>query len=249
MLPILIAVVMDKLDVYDANLKITVNDMPIERGYPYEYPDKGTPYLPVPDYLLHTGKNTLHVTFTEVNPKPQHDLDVRLVELKTLDPQTITTELVHITAAGDYTFEVKSTVPAHAYTTSPPIKPAMEAKLKESAKALAAAWNKTKKLTTTFEQPRDQNVDRLARWLSHPKLSMDLRADEAAMEIIGNGHLAHLVWQGTLMPWFIRGGAYDAPAGSMGPVDIQMDVWFRLDSKGNFVPAAVWQVGVAPDRL
>ena len=68
------------------------------------------------------------------------------------------------------------------------------------------------------------------------------------MQTFAHGRLARLVWD-NILPWRFVGGAHDAPRGSMGPVDIEMDVWFRLDDHGTFVPVAVWQTGVAPDRL
>ncbi len=68
------------------------------------------------------------------------------------------------------------------------------------------------------------------------------------MQVFANGHLARLTWD-TIFPWFIEGGAHDAPRGQMGPVSVQFDVWFQLDDRGALVPAAVWQVTNGPENL
>jgi hypothetical protein len=242
-----VAIIMDETDRYNSELELTLNDMPISRTDPYDYPRSGKPYLAIPSYLLRTGKNTLHVEFTERNPNPKHDLDIRLVELATIDPQVVATTLAHITAtkpySADVTFEVTQRLP-HGYDTAKTIKPSDEPALKAAAIALAKQWE-TKQLTTVFEQ----NGTDLAKYIRHPKLSLDLRVDQSSMEIFAHGHLARLVWNGTLMPWRFVGGAHDARPGQMGPVDIEMDVWFRLDDKGHFIPVAVFQPGVAPGNL
>jgi hypothetical protein len=256
-----LVLLVDSVDRYDAKLTVTVNDMPIGKTDLLEYPKgAGTEFIRIPLLLLHTGHNTLHVAFAEVNPKDAHGLDMRFVELAKLEPQTVHKELQHITAsatkdkpfATDIVFDVTSKLPKRSFETSKVITndAATALQLKAAANALAKQWDK-KRLGTAFtEQGSDDNLTNIARWLAHPKLRVDLRADDerTTMQVFAGGHLARLVWD-NILPWSIRGGANDAPSGQMGPVNIEIDVWFRSNDKGAFVPVAAWVTGVAPGKL
>jgi hypothetical protein len=235
--------------------------MPVGKTDLLEYPtDSGTKFIRIPTLLLHSGHNTLHVEFVEVNPKDTHALDMRFVELAKFEPQTVKKELQHITAAAtkdkpfaiDVAFDVTGKLPKRSFESSKVITndAATALKLKAAANALAKQWDK-KHLGTAFaEQGSDDNLTSITRWIAHPKLSVDLRADDerTTMQVFAGGRLARLVWD-NILPWSFRGGAHDAPAGQMGPVDIEFDVWFRLNDKGAFVPVAAWVTGVAPGNL
>ncbi|CAN5295990.1 hypothetical protein BH11MYX1_BH11MYX1_48970 [soil metagenome] len=247
----LLGLLVHEIDRFDAKLEVEVNGMPIVKTDEYESSrGAGDPYLMIPRFVLRKGTNTLHIGYSEVNPAPRHGLDIALVEFGKLEPQTVANVVQHIAPAAvtkdhpfgaDYTFEVTGEVPHWSYETAPVItaSPAMETKLKAAATALAHHWNTSKRLTGFEEQARDPSRRNLARWIAHPKLEVDSRAADATLQVIANGRLARLTWD-TIYPWFIKGGGYDVPAGHRGPVDIQFDVWFRLDRHGAFVPVAVW---------
>ena len=51
-----------------------------------------------------------------------------------------------------------------------------------------------------------------------------------------------------VFPFAFKGGAHDAPAGQMGPVNIMFDVWFRQDGD-RFAPVAVFGIWEDVDHL
>lgn len=255
-----LVLLVDSVDRDDAKLTVTVNDIPIGQTDRLDYPKgAGVEFIRIPTLLLHSGHNTLHVALAEVNPKDTHALDMRFVELAKLEPQTVKKELQHITGSAttgkpfaiDVGFDVIRKLPKRSFESSKVITDdaTTALQLKAAANKLAKQWDK-KHLGTAFaEQGNDDNLTRISRWLAHPKLSVDLRADDerTTMQVFAGGHLARLVWD-NILPWSIRGGAYDVPAGHMGPVDIEIDVWFRLNDKGAFVPFAAW-AGIGPGKL
>jgi hypothetical protein len=256
-----LVLLVDAVDRYDAKLTVTVNDMPIGKTDLLEYPKgSGAEFIRIPTLLLHSGHNTLHVGFAEINPKDTHTLDMRLVELAKLEPQTVKKELQHISATAtkdkpfalDVAFDVTGKLPKRSFESSKVITndAATALKLKAAANALAKQWDKRQLGSAFAEQGNDDNLTNIARWIAHPKLRVDLRADDerTTMQVFAGGRLARLVWD-NILPWSIRGGANDAPSGQIGPVDIEIDVWFRLTDKDAFVPVAAWVTGVAPGKL
>src|SRR5262249_463447 len=140
-------------------------------------------------------------------------------------------------------------LPAWSYTRGKTIAAdaATEARLKAAAVALGASRAGKQLDPRTFaEQGADPDVARLRNWIPHPNLAPHLPAHDPPTHVFPNGNVARLVW-GPILPWRFVGGAHDAPRGQMGPVDIEHDIWFRLDDHNRFVPVAVWQVGIGPE--
>ncbi len=182
-----------KIDRYDAKLEVAVNGMPVDKTDNYEYPrGGGDPYIAIPRYVLHKGTNTLHVAFSEFNPKPQHELDIALVEFAKLEPQTVAAVIHHIAPApltkdqpfaADYTFEVTGDLPRGSFETAKVITAdaVTEVKLKAAASALAKAWGAAKAVpAATFRaQGNEPSARNFTRYLQHPKLRLDARIARA----------------------------------------------------------------------
>jgi hypothetical protein len=236
-------------------------------------------YVLVPDLLLVKGRNVLRVTWDDSRVETK-GVDFSLVELTGSEPRTVAKVLGKFhrgkgdtgAATAELPFEVTGDVPAWAWTSAPKITgdEATRIKLAAAAQKLGNSWSgrsPNKSLDTDLADQvasakragfaDDVNGTNLRKWIRHPQLSLDLRADDDAnIEIIANGHLARLMWgygckseRATCwsgVAWAFKGGAHDAHGSQMGPVDIDFDVWFRLDH-GDFVPVAVWQKGIGLD--
>jgi hypothetical protein len=172
-------------------------------------------------------------------------------------------------------FEVEGDLPAWKWMDSPviPDGPETEKKLIAAASALAKQWSgMVRGLGSAAEKDladqeaaarraglaHDPQIAALKKMIASKKIGVEFRDDAARMQRLGGGRLARLAfvygadqpdWNDIhVFPLSFRGGKHDAPRGQMGPVDIMVDVWFRLDGD-RFVPVAVFGIWQDIDKF
>ena len=228
-------------------------------------------YVPVPDFLLHKGSNTLTVRYAPRDKSAKApSLKLGLVRLQSHPPFKIEEQVVQVAASLEgvkegapkevsVSFEVTGAVPKWEWTQGAVVVKgdASLQKLKVAYRAFATQLAAHAKLGSLFRDQessakraglaRDPEVASLEKWAAHPKLRIDLREDSARMETLGEGRLVRLRWR-DISPFTFKGGKYDAQPDQLGPVAIAYDLWFRLE-KGEFVPAAAWQTSNDPGTL